>query len=863
MVVRSDGPFKYFQDLHGGVNGDTIRADAQNPGLDATTIGALSGELEGDATKVGSQLSGEITADVQKNPQELSASARELAGKGMYAVGLINGFAKMVDTFDTSTNTCNVSYHTHLRQMQQSYDRSSIGVGDTTKPPFDQKGAEASSKALFQGDYNKALTTLDTDADSIATKFKAPPSDYLNNVKELIRQGLIPLSAAAFYPGMKLSAADKQQYYKSVLGPMSADEQKQWIEQHKNDLDPAAASAIAPAVQEEYAQQIAEDIKKPGTIDQADANLLVFFAGQQAFAHSLYTQVSPRDMAAEVEDFNNDVFDDPRAGIDQNKLKTYRDFVNGAGLALATYSTAKGPYAPPGGGKALADQWYNAITADDHKQDASALTLLVRAGGHQAEFDHTFLGNLTGRVYEWERDQDGAVWGPRDDDGMWDPNHPPHVSSTYSGDQGGGATTYSWAGGTPATDGLANLLGGMEHSPAAAQDFFMGRYDGAHGSMQDRMDYLVGGGDGRTWDASDNSDEGDGLGKALTAACVGQDTRTADGTAIASALFHNVAEYGGKGDGTFTHEWHPNPGIVDSLGNIAAGYTGDLYDELSGSGAQHGALHLDLGDDPSGTLKAVLGEIGRPDDKSALETVTSAMMLECRAQVADQVSGLHGPHTLDNLLGAGLDGQQQRNGKVMGVLLSEGLSLASDEDKSAENRAAILSKSIDIASGFIPGAGTLLGEGAHELTKMTVDTLKGEAIEAMKNGVAAHPDTDSYLNSRVMPLDQKIQYTAIDALTQHGYLGPQDTKFGHWGGIPQEVLVGEPPNQHIDPRLYDQDGHQIDASKMSPEEQARITVEQNAWTRYNETPQSDQVNGLTQQAEFMKYFEDPTLQYTK
>jgi hypothetical protein len=63
VVERTAGPFEYYQEIHGGVNGDTIRADAQDPGLKAETIQALASELEGDSQKVASQLSGDITAE--------------------------------------------------------------------------------------------------------------------------------------------------------------------------------------------------------------------------------------------------------------------------------------------------------------------------------------------------------------------------------------------------------------------------------------------------------------------------------------------------------------------------------------------------------------------------------------------------------------------------------------------------------------------------------------------------------------------------------------------------------------------------------------------------------------------------------
>ena len=89
-------------------------------------------------------------------------------------------------------------------------------------------------KASLQPQYTAALAKLDDDADSIATKFKQGPTDA--NVRELIKAGLIPLAAAAFYPGLQLSTADKEAYWRSTIGKMSAQEQIDWINAHKNDL---------------------------------------------------------------------------------------------------------------------------------------------------------------------------------------------------------------------------------------------------------------------------------------------------------------------------------------------------------------------------------------------------------------------------------------------------------------------------------------------------------------------------------------------------------------------------------------------------------------------------------------------------
>ena len=850
-VERTDGPFEYYQDLHGGVTGDSIRQDAHDPGLKAATIGALAGELEGDARQVAGQLSGDITADVQANPETASDTAKKLAAKGNYAVGLILSFADMVDAFDTTVNTLNHRYKSELASAMRYAGQAAAATKDTSD---DQQVTEAKMgpavKASLQPEYAAAVNKLDNDADSVATKFKQGPTDA--NVRELIAAGLIPLAAAAFYPGLVLSAADKEAYWQNTVGKMSAQEQIDWINAHKDNLPPELAPAILPSVQEQYADQIADAIKKGGTVDASTVKLMAFFAKEEPYAHELFSKVSPRDFAAEIEDFNNDVFPDPNShqGTDKDKLEVYKQFLNAAGGTLATYSNATGQYAPPGGAKALADKWFDAITDDDHKQDASALTLMIKSGGayDHAEYNHEFLGNLTGRVFDWERSQDGAVWRPRDGDQMWDPNHPPELQG-HSAGKGGSYLAYD--GGMKATDGLANLLGGMAESPDAAKDFFMGRYEGADPgeSMKDRMDYLVGGGDQRTWDGDDGSDDGDGLGLALEAATVGEDHRTTEGTEIASQLMQNIAEHGGKPDGKFTSEWHIGPEMTDSIGAIASGYTGDIYDQLADGAMHPGGVHLDLGDDPDETLKRVLGELGRPDDKTGLETLTSAMLLEGKGHYNDQLAAVQGPHNLDNLDGAGLEGVQQRNGKVMGMLLNEGLEMASDEDKSEEARNEMLSRGIDVVAGFIPGA----GEGASELTKMTVDTLKDQAIEQLKQGIESQPDTDTYLDNQVLPLDQKIQANAVDSLIEHGYLDAQDShKLGHFDGIGDAALT--PDHKHLNPILFSHE----DPKDMTVAQQQELAAAKEAYADYNDTPQSNQVLDLTAQAEFMKYFVDPT-----
>ena len=324
---------------------------------------------------------------------------------------------------------------------------------------------------------------------------------------------------------------------------------------------------------------------------------------------------------------------------------------------------------------------------------------MIKAGGHQAAFDDSFMSNLTGRVYEWERDQDGRVWGPRDTDGMWDPNHPPTMSQDYTNNENYTSTASARRMAWP-TSSVA-----WSTRPDAAQDFFLGNYDGSSQNLEERMDYLIGGKDGRTWDSGDLSDDGDGLGLALQAATVGEDTRTEDGTEIANEMFHNIAEYGGKHDGLLTNEWHVGPNMTDSLGLIASGYSPDLYNILhnsppgaSGDAALDSLPHLDI---KPGELATFLGELGNSPDKTGMETLTTSMVAQCRNENLALLHDLKGPHTLLNLEGSGFSGLQEVNGDVMGNLLNYGTSLWDDNDKAAQARAEMMSKAISIAGGFV------------------------------------------------------------------------------------------------------------------------------------------------------------------
>jgi hypothetical protein len=848
-VSPTDGPFEYYADLHAGVTAASIRSDAQNPGLDAATIAALAGELEGDSQQVAGQLSGDITADVQANPQTASDTAKQLAAKGHYAVGLVTSFAGMVDAFDGKVDDLNQRYRSDLATAMRWAGRAAAETPDTAD---DARVTEAnmgpSVKANLQPEYNAAVAALDDDADTIAAKFNQGATN--ENVRELIAAGLIPLSAAAFYPGLELTTADKVSYWRNTLGQMSRQEQIDWVNQNKDNLPREAAAAIRPDVQEHFAAGVAADIEDPDDIDDDTVRLLTFFASEQPFAHRLYTDVSPDEMGDAIRTLSYDAFPYQDQRLPHERVpdvQLYKGFLDAAGVAFATYTKGTGSYAPPSN---LADTWARAIIDEENPENAAALTLLIRHGGDQTSFDDRFITDVTGKVYEWERSFGGdAVWGPLSQRYAGDGNE--YGIKDPSVDLGDPDDPYDdFTSGRAAYDGLANLLAGMEHNHEGAKDFFMGSYAGSTETMEQKIDYLIGGEHARTFAV----DDGDGLGKALEAAIVGGDTRDKDDTAIANELFHTIAEHSGVGDSWVPHDdrWHVWNGMTDSLGTIAAGYSGDIYDMLSNTPPESGDTHLDLS--PS-ELTKVLGEIGHSDDKTGLETLTAAELMECRNRDMQALGEIQGPHTLSALESSGYLGVQQTNGDVMGNLLHYGLEIAADEDKTAEARAAMLAKGLDIVAGFVPGAGDVLGEGASELAKTSYDIAKGETLSAIKGAVedSAGSDTAEYRDNAVNNLAEKLRTNALSDLYRGEYLGPQDTSRGRFDGVSDLLFTGDPPS--FRPELVDSNGYDLDDTSLSEQEKAAILA---AYREFKRSPAWDLAYENTYSGNFYDRVEHPT-----
>lgn len=820
MVDREDGPFEYYNEKYPGVTGDSIRADAQDPGMNAATMEALVGELEGDSTRVAGQIEGDLIGPVQANPATATGTVRSLAMKGHYAVGLMNDFAGMVDTFDTEVSRLNRQYRTDLASALRWAGQAAAYTEDEAD---DAQATEAvmgpKTKKNLEPTYELAVTKLDDDADAIATKFEQGPTT--ENVRYLIRNGLIPLSAAGFWPDLKLTDDDRLQYYRSTVGAMSDEEQLAWILAHQDELPPELADVISPAVQEQIANRVADDIENPEDIDAETVALMTFLQKSEPFAEQLYTRVTPQEMSDAIVELNYQVFGagehDDGTGRQLHgppPLDVYDKFMNAAGVTLATYSRSDSV-----DGEALANEWFNAITDDKHGQNAAALTLLIREGGESgADYDPDFIDKLSSDVLKWEQEQDSPVWGPRNgSEGVWI-RDPDKVEITESVDEYG-QEVYSVSGGL-ASDGMANLLAGMGSSPEGAQRFFT--TDGGD-TDQERLEYLM---LHRTFSDSKDSDEGDGLGEALQAATIGGtegesgNYTDAKAAGLATDLFKMIAqnsgtddhdklgtsEAGGPLDGDMNNEWHVWEDMTDSLGAIGAGYADDIFATVGPGTGSGSSLNLSESE-----ILRVVGEIGHSDSKTGLETLLAGV---ARAGIDQQVGGpvsdfvqnqtdRGGPIDMSAFRESGINLDTAAIGDVLATLVNASDDVYNDEAMAESKRNAYVAKAFEIGTSFIPGAGKLAPE-LSDAAQNAVDLGKGELISAMQNAITSSPSTEGgdYRTS----IRDSLRYALSNELLQQGLLGEQpnprnpDTPFP---GVDPSIITRTPTGATVfDPDLF-------------------------------------------------------------
>jgi len=207
MVARTPGPFAYYGDTYAGVTGDSIRAAVDPVDTHASDLGVLAEDLKGDEKQILESTEGDITTDIAASPHVPYEVAIRLGGKAQFAAACTREFAGDVDTFDAAVNEINESYRSSVFAAQHDPD---VRSGDLKLADL-----QSGFKANLQPRYAKAEEALDTAADEVAAKLKSGPTD--EEVRQFIRQGLMPLAAASFFPTLVLTESDKIEAYKFIV----------------------------------------------------------------------------------------------------------------------------------------------------------------------------------------------------------------------------------------------------------------------------------------------------------------------------------------------------------------------------------------------------------------------------------------------------------------------------------------------------------------------------------------------------------------------------------------------------------------------------------------------------------------------
>ena len=510
MVTRTDGPFDYWE-----VTGDAVRAAADTPGSNAAVIQSLAGELEGDETRAADSIEGDIEAGVTANTAAARTTAQSLAAKGQYAVGLLKQFGADVDTFDTTVNQINVDYNTR-------YDSTIFGMHHmpeyrTGEETIDYAAVAASIQADLKGRYAQAEAAIDDAADTIASMFKQGPTD--ENVRDLIRAGLIPLASASLYPTLTLTTDDQASYYRSVMAGMGAERRAAYLLGHKEisaavldailKTDRAAATEIGKEVAE-MAAAIDLDSNEGDVKDVLDLLNRFKESGEAsaAIVHEMGASglISAISIAAGRTYASSD-----GAQTNLDLANAVRDVFRKGEPVLASYDEEGARDLAKG----MVDFLKNPETNSDQPgNDKYALSFLLR----DSTLSTPFLDTMGDELEHMERDSKngGFTW------------------SQFGGQQYGASWLFDEADIEAAFDPMASYMSALGHNDEASLQFFTGAGENPYGhDGGDRQEYWI---ERRLW----SHDDFNGLMSALDSATTGEHTRS---DPDARALVSNAFEY--------------------------------------------------------------------------------------------------------------------------------------------------------------------------------------------------------------------------------------------------------------------------------------------------------------------------------
>lgn len=329
------------------------------------------------------------------------------------------------------------------------------------------------------------------------------------------------------------------------------------------------------------------------------------------------------------------------------------------------------------------------------------------------EYDGDFLVDLGGGLYDWEKDQSGAVWAP----------------------QAGGQVT-SWRLGTDDDgayfDPFVGLFEAMGRSPEGAADFF--NPDGGGAEAEARSKYLI---EERNWRADDFNSLGEALDAAATSFRGADDPRAEQAAWIASA----TVQFLGERDG--------DPAIgdagKDSFGHILATYVYDI-DRVAGGvsgglGTHEPGLHdpweegLPIGADfDYENLQDVMAEV--LTDTSAVTQLGEASAAWNGHRIAYAAENWGGEGTDSTQLQVAVNRSSTLNGFVLSVM---GAGLESQAKDADENAQAYIDLASDVV-GLVPTGGTFTSFLADQALSQGKDAA-GDAWTGNESRVAGEQHT--------------------------------------------------------------------------------------------------------------------------
>ena len=765
------------------VTGSSIRAAAEDTVGRVSSVQSVAGQVQSDHRGVVSAVEGQLESTVAEAPAETVNQATDIEQKAIYAAGCLEFFAHGVDIFNVDgISPRSVS---KLNSDWEALVATNFGVVRADLPPDVSQVEENTAQTQFsegvaaarstkQREFDLEFAGLEKNLDDCATetqgKLNRGPND--SDILDLYSAGALPMFAPLIWSSIDFS----RQY-------------------------------LPPQQAQELARYLATQVNE-GNVDANMVKLMSLYRNNSDFSAEFYRNTTPEQLADVIEGLSDDAF--PDSGYpytDQEAAQLYHDFLVAAGGMLATYSKATGDNAPPSD---FATQWSDAICseAEEDKGNASALSLLIKYGQDNA-FDAGFLASVTSAVYEYERSKGGdPVWGPRtgwlEYGGGYEGALDPRLQD---------GEWIHWNGYDP----LANLLSAMNESPEAAELFFgasgTSTYDDTGAQVNDRLRYLL---LDRVWP----TDDGDGLGQALEGATTGTRDDSPEGAAsaaLASQLVHLIANEAGDDDDWHDDGWHIPEGMRDSVGNVVASYVSDVYriaqndsgdptdlsDWVYGDGTGEAAYHDIFGLRASnGELATVLQEIGRGDDKSGIEAVTTAALLHNNNLIQEYLNTYNeehpeAPKTIDDLQRSGLlldlRDQSSRTGKTLDFIVQNGMDGGVDGEGDVNARRELFAKSFSVATAFVPTpGGPILGP----LTSQSISLLNDQ-LDNVPESVTAQwaSDTDGAIKT-------SLEYQTYNALINQGYLDRDvDPRYG----LPDGVVIYNDGQYQINPALYDAD----------------------------------------------------------